>query len=70
MWEKILIFGGGLAISGLVLMLISVTVAFFDNSYPPPYWLLSYLAWCALPVFGGITIMFLNGKIEELILPH
>lgn len=67
-WEKILIFGGGLALSGLVLMFIGVIVANSPNSYPPPYWLLSYLAWCTLPVFGGIIIMLLNEKIKGLIL--
>ena len=69
-WEKILIFGGGLALSGGALMLIGTTVAVFNNppnSYPPPYWLLSYLVWCTLPIFGGIIIMFLSGKIEKFI---
>ena len=67
-WEKILIFGGGLTLSGLLLMLIGVILAFPPSSYPPPYWLLSYLAWCILPIFGGIIIMLLNGKIDKLIL--
>ena len=65
-WEEILLFGSILAIGSLITMLVSVIVG-TAKSYPPPYWLLDFWAFCLPFLIIGIIIMLLSGKIDHFI---